>query len=116
MSNQHRNIRILIERPMEVRSATGAVSTAWETVREVWARRLTEKGVEAFTGAALLGKVEVGFAILNSREFTVDEKMRVTYAGRIYSLASAVETSATRNDRPIAAHTSSRSHAAATSA
>jgi SPP1 family predicted phage head-tail adaptor len=92
MSNQARNFRILIERPEEVRSATGAVSTTWGQVADVWARRLTEKGVEAFTGSALLGKVEVGFAILNPTMFTVDEKMRVTYKGRIYSLASAVET------------------------
>lgn len=86
--------RLRIERPVTVQSATGGSSTTWQAVRTVAARRLTEKGVEAFAGARLLGKVELAFAIRWWPRHGVDALHRFVNIedGRIYNITSVVES------------------------
>lgn len=84
--------RLLLERPVKTPDATGGESVTWATVRTVWARRLSEKGVETFAGAALLGKVEAGFAIRYWPAHGLDQEHRFTHAGRVYNISSVVES------------------------
>lgn len=86
--------RIRIERPVTAQDATGGTATTWQTVRTVAARRLTEKGLEAFAGARLLAKVELAFAIRWWPQHGVDALHRFVNVedGRIYNIASVVES------------------------
>lgn len=86
--------RIRIERPITVQDATGGVVTTWQTVRTVYARRLTEKGLEAFSGSRLLGKVEVAYAIRWWPDHGIDQLNRFVDLRdqRIYNVVSAVES------------------------
>ena len=101
--------RLRIERPVTVQDATGGTSTTWQAVRTVAARRLTEKGVEAFAGARLLGdvrldnnlvrarllgKVELAYAIRWWPGHGVDALHRFVDLRdqRIYNIVSAVES------------------------
>jgi SPP1 family predicted phage head-tail adaptor len=88
--------RILIERPVNTRDATGGQVTTWAPITHaagnVWARRLTEKGVESFGGAALLGKVDIGFAIRYWPGHGLDQMHRFTHAGRVFNVSSVVES------------------------
>ena len=88
--------RIRLEAPTSTRSATGGQSTTWAPIAHgggtLWARRLTEKAVEAFAGAALLGKVEIGFAIRYWPAHGLDQLHRFIHDGRTYSVSSVVES------------------------
>lgn len=86
--------RLRIERPVTVQDATGGASTTWQAVRTVAARRLTEKGVEAFAGARLLGKVELAYAIRWWPGHGIDALHRFVDLRdqRIYNIVSAVES------------------------
>lgn len=88
--------RILIEAPTTTQDATGGVSTTWAPITHgggtLWARKLSEKGVETFAGAALLGKVEAGFAIRYWPAHGIDQEHRFTHAGRVYNIISVVES------------------------
>jgi SPP1 family predicted phage head-tail adaptor len=88
--------RILIEAPTNVRDGTGGQTTTWAPIAHgggtLWARKLTEKGLEAFAGAALLGKAEVAFAIRYWPTHGLTQMHRFTFAGRIYNIASVVES------------------------
>lgn len=88
--------RILIESPTTTRDATGGEPVTWAAVSHgggtLWARRLTEKAVETFAGAALLGKVDIGFAIRYWPAHGLDQMHRFTHDGRIYNITSVIET------------------------
>jgi SPP1 family predicted phage head-tail adaptor len=88
--------RIRIEAPTHTRGATGGQATTWAPIAHaggtVWARRLTEKGVEAFAGAALVGKVEIGFAIRYWPGHGLGQTHRFIHDGRTYSVSSVVES------------------------
>lgn len=88
--------RILIEQPTNTRDTTGGQSTTWAPIAHasgtVWARRLTEKAVETFAGAALLGKVEIGFAIRYWPAHGLDKLHRFTHDGRVFSITSVIES------------------------
>lgn len=88
--------RILLEQPVKTRDATGGQVTTWAPIAHaggtVWARRLTEKGVEAFAGAALIGKVDIGFAIRYWPAHGLTQETRFTHDGRVYNISSVVES------------------------
>ena len=88
--------RILIERPTTVQDGTGGVSTSWAPIAHgggtLWARQLTEKGLEAFSGNRLLGKVEAAFAIRYWPGHGLDALHRFTHAGRVFNVVSVVES------------------------
>lgn len=86
--------RIRIDRQVTVQDGTGGVSTTWEAVRTVSARRLTEKGVETFAGARLLGRVELAYAIRWWKDHGIDAMHRFVDLrdNRIYNIVSAVES------------------------
>ena len=44
-----------------------------------------------FAGAALLGKVEIGFSIRWWKDHGISQMHRFTHQGRVYNIASAVE-------------------------
>jgi hypothetical protein len=65
----------------------------WAAIRSnLPARKLTEKGVETFAGAALLGKVEIAFAIRYWSGHALAQTDRFTFAGKVYDIASVVES------------------------
>lgn len=89
--------RIRIEAPTNTRDATGGQgATTWTPIAHaggtVWARRLTQKAVEVFAGAALLGKVEIGFAIRYWPAHGLTQLHRFVHDGRVYSISSVIET------------------------
>lgn len=88
--------RIRIEAPTHTRGATGGQATTWAPIARgggtLWARRLTEKAVEAFAGAALVGKVEIGFAIRYWPAHGLGQTHRFVHDGRVYSISSVVES------------------------
>jgi head-tail adaptor len=87
--------RLRIESPVTVQDATGGTSTTWQTVRTVPARRLTEKGLEAFAGARLLGKVDIAYAVRWwPGSDAVDQLHRFVDLrdNRIFNIVSAVES------------------------
>jgi SPP1 family predicted phage head-tail adaptor len=88
--------RILIERPVNTRDDTGGQVTTWAPMTHaggtVWARRLTEKAVETFSGAALLGKIDLGFAIRYWPGHALDQMHRFTHEGRVFNVSSVVES------------------------
>ncbi len=88
--------RLLIERPVNTRDATGGQATTWSPIAHgggtLWARRLSEKGVETFAGAALLGKVEIGFALRHWPSHGLDAMHRFTHQGRVFNITSVVES------------------------
>lgn len=88
--------RILIERPTTVQDATGGVSTTWAPIARgsgtLWARPLTEKGLEAFAGNRLLGKVEAAFAVRYWPAHGLDALHRFTHAGRVFNVVGVVES------------------------
>jgi SPP1 family predicted phage head-tail adaptor len=88
--------RVLIEAPTSVQDATGGQVTNWAPIAHgggtLWARRLTEKGVEAFAGGALIGKVEIGFAIRYWPAHGLSPLHRFTHEGRVFNITSVVES------------------------
>jgi len=88
--------RILIEKPTTVQDATGGVVTTWAPIARgggtLWARKLTEKGLEAFAGNRLLGKVDAAFAIRYWPAHGLDALHRFTHDGRVFNIASVVES------------------------
>lgn len=90
------NERILIERPTTAQDATGGVATTWAPIARaggtLWARKVTEKGVEVLAGARLLGKVDAAFAIRYWPGHGLDALHRFTHAGRVFNVVGVVET------------------------
>lgn len=88
--------RIRIEEPTTTRDAAGGQSTTWAPIAHaggtVWARRLTEKAVEAFAGSALVGKVEIGFAIRYWPDHGLGQTHRFVHDGRTFNITSVVES------------------------
>lgn len=90
--------RIRIERPTTVQDGTGGHSTTWAAVSRgggvLWARKLTEKGMEAFAGNRLLGKVEIAMAIRWWPAHGLDALHRFVDLrdNRIYNIVSVVES------------------------
>lgn len=73
---------------LDTRDASGGLVPGFVDVRAVWARKLTERGVEAFAGQALLGVVEVGFSIRNAPDLQLDQRSRFDWGGRWYNILS----------------------------
>lgn len=85
--------RILLQRPSTTQTASGARSApTWQGINTVWARRLTERGVELFAGQALIGKTEIGFAIRYFSGHNLDATCRFVFDGRSYNIAAVVES------------------------
>lgn len=84
--------RILIEEPTITRDETGGQVKGWKPVRTVYARRLSEKGVETFSGQALLGKVEIGFAIYYRPDHGITQRHRFTFQGKHFNISSVTES------------------------
>jgi head-tail adaptor len=88
--------RITIEVPTTVQDATGGHSTTWAPIAHgggtLWARKLTEKAVEAFSGSRLLGKVEAAYAIRYWPGHGLGALHRFVHQGRVYSMVDVVES------------------------
>lgn len=93
--------RALIERSTNVRSATGSVSLVWQVVHpttptpaapELWVRKLSQKGLEAFYNNALIGRDDVAIAIRWWPNCPIDAKCRFTLQGKIYNVAHVAES------------------------
>ena len=88
--------RITIEAPTATRDGTGGEVTTWAPIAHgggtLWARKLSEKGLEVFAGAALLGKAEVAFAIRYWPANGLSQMHRFTFQGKVYNIASVVES------------------------
>ncbi len=86
------NERITLQAPVQGKGAAGGTTLSWTPLRTVWARKLSEKGVEVFAGAALLGKVEIGFAIRYWRGHPLDQRHSFLFQGRHFNISSVVES------------------------
>lgn len=84
--------RITLQAPVQGKGAMGGATLTWQPLRTVWARKLTEKGVEAFAGNRLVGKVEIGFAIRYWPGHPLDQRHSFTYQGRHFNISSVVES------------------------
>jgi head-tail adaptor len=88
--------RITIERPTTVQDATGGTTTTWLPIVRgggtLWARKLSEKGLERFAGARLIATVEVAVAVRYWPAHELDALCRFVLGGRVYNVASVVET------------------------
>ena len=88
--------RILIEQPTTTRDATGGAVTTWAPIAHgggtLWARKLSEKGLEVFAGAALIGKVEIAFAIRYWPAHGLGPMHRFAFKGAVYNIGSVVES------------------------
>lgn len=84
--------RIALQSPVQGKGAAGGATLTWAPLRTVWARKLSEKGVETFAGAALLGKVEIGFAIRYWPDHPLDQRHSFLYQGRHFNISSVVES------------------------
>lgn len=84
--------RIALEAPVASRDAAGGAVTNFVPLRTVPARKLTERGVEAFAANVTLGKVEIGFAIRWWPGWPLDARHRFIFQGRIFNIVSAIES------------------------
>ena len=89
--------RLLIESASVAVSTTGSRTTTWAPIARgssgvVWGRKLTERGVELFAGDALLGKVEIGFAIRWWSGHGLTPQHRLTWRGTVYSITAVIES------------------------
>lgn len=89
--------RLLIEAPSVAVSTSGSRTTTWAPIARgasgvVSGRKLTERGVEVFAGHALLGKVEIGFAIRWWASHGLTPQHRFTWRGTVYSIVAVIES------------------------
>lgn len=83
--------RIALQRrdaTLDTRDTSGGLVPGFVTVGEVWARKLSERGIETFAGQAQLGAVDVGFAIRNTPGLQLDQRSRFQWGGRWFGVVS----------------------------
>ena len=84
--------RITLQKRTLTQSAMGDVTEAWETIDTVWARRLSSKGREFYSGGVPLGVDDAGFQIRYSAAVAaVDQTWRIVFDGDMYDIASIDE-------------------------
>lgn len=81
--------RIRIERETEVRSDSGAASTAWSHWLDVWAKVTPQTGSEGFHDSQRTAKQTTEFKIRWLVGLT--PKMRIVYDGAIYDISDIAE-------------------------
>lgn len=86
------NERIELQAPVQSKGAMGGATTSFTPLRTVWARRLSERGVEVFAARITLAKVEIGFAIRYWPGHPLDARHRFIFQGQIYNIVSAIES------------------------
>lgn len=81
--------RIRIEQETEVRSESGASSTAWSHHATVWAKVTPRAGTEGFQDSQRTAKQVTEFEIRWMSGLT--PKMRIVYDGGIYDISDIAE-------------------------
>lgn len=84
--------RITLQAPTQSKGAGGGAVTTFAPLRTVWARKLSERGVETFAARLTLAKVEIGFAIRYWTGHPLDARHRFIYQGKVYNIVSAIES------------------------
>ena len=88
--------RITIEAPTTTQDATGGAVTTWAPIAHgggtLWARKLSEKGLERFAGARHLATAEVAFAVRYWPAHGLSALNRFQWAGKVWNVISVVET------------------------
>ena len=84
--------RLTIQSKVSTRGSMGDVAETWETVATVWARLLSSKGREFYSGGVQLGVDITGFQIRYSTAVgAMDQTWRVLYEGQEYNVFSTSE-------------------------
>jgi SPP1 family predicted phage head-tail adaptor len=84
--------RLTIQQKTITRGSMGEVVETWATVAIVWARLLSSKGREFYSGGVQLGVEDAGFQIRYSAAVgAMDQTWRVVYEGQPYNVFSVSE-------------------------
>lgn len=84
--------RITLQRRTLTQSTMGDVQETWENVATVWARRLSSKGREFYSGGVSLGVEDAGFQIRYSVDVSaIDQTCRIIFDGANYDIFSIDE-------------------------
>ncbi len=84
--------RIELQAPVQGKGAMGGTTLSFAPLRTVWARKLTERGVEVFAARITLAKVEIGFAIRWWAGHPLDARHRFIYQGKVFNIVSVIES------------------------
>lgn len=84
--------RITIQSRTLTQSAMGDVVETWVTVATVWARLMSSKGREFYSGGVPLGVTDAGFQIrYSSAVSAMDQTWRIIYDGQPYDVSAVDE-------------------------
>lgn len=84
--------RIKLQKQTLTQSAMGEFIVEWADVATVWARRLSSKGREFYSGGVQLGTEDAGFQIRHSTDVAaVDQTWRIVFDGSMYDISSIDE-------------------------
>lgn len=84
--------RLTLQQKSVSQSALGDLVETWSTVATVWARKLSSKGREFYSGGVPLGVDDAGFQIRYSVAASgIDQTWRVQFEGHSYDVYSVDE-------------------------
>jgi SPP1 family predicted phage head-tail adaptor len=84
--------RVTLEAKTQTQSELGDLEVTWTAIATVWARKLSSKGREFYSGNQILGADDVGIQIRYSNAVAViDLTSRFIFDGKTYNIKSIDE-------------------------
>ena len=84
--------RVTFEKKVETQNDYGELEASWQFVATVWARRLSSKGREFYSGGQILGANDLGIQVRYSPQVAeLTQLDRFIYKGKAYNIKSIDE-------------------------